>query len=218
MDPDASLAAAAVLADGQRRRIYAFIRRADAPVTRDEVAAAAGMSRKLAAFHLDKLVDAGLLRARYAAPAGRPRGRGRAPKVYEVTGGGIALTIPERRYQIVAEILADAVATDPAQADRAAADLARARGRELAGALPAPARATDVLARLGFEPEVVGDRVVLHNCPFHALATRHTNLVCGLNHALLTGLVEGLAATGAAAVLAPHPGRCCVELTGLTQG
>ena len=49
-----TLSAIAVLADDLRRRMYEFIRRADGPVTRDEAAAAVGISRKLAAFHLDK--------------------------------------------------------------------------------------------------------------------------------------------------------------------
>ena len=72
----------------------------------------------------------------------------------------------------------------------------------------------EALHGLGFEPEPASGRVLLHNCPFHALATQHTELVCGLNHAFLTGLLAGLPATGVHAELAPHPGRCCVELTG----
>jgi predicted ArsR family transcriptional regulator len=70
-----------------------------------------------------------------------------------------------------------------------------------------------VLEQLGFEPATDGDgRLLLHNCPFHALATRQTHLVCGLNHAFLTGLVAGLAATGMRPDLVPRPGACCVEL------
>jgi predicted ArsR family transcriptional regulator len=202
------------LVDPSRRVLYDYVRRAGHPVSRDEAADAAGMSRSLAAFHLDKLVGVGLLHARYQAPPDRPRGRGRSPKVYEPTGDGVAITIPERRYQLIAEILAAAVADDPTHADRAAVRHAEDHGRALGAALRAEDRPDllRALARLGFEPEPAKGRVVLHNCPFHALAASHTTLVCGLNHAFLAGLLHGLDANDRQAVLAPHPGRCCVEL------
>jgi predicted ArsR family transcriptional regulator len=211
--------AAAALVDGSRRALFDHVRRQAHPVTREAAAEALGMSRGLAAFHLDKLVDAGLLRARYQVPPGRPRGRGRAPKVYEPAQDGLAITIPERRYQLIAEILADAVAEEPADAAGAAQRRAGERGRELATRLRTEAVGdrvdlVPVLAGLGFEPQSGPDgRLLLHNCPFHALAARHTALVCGLNHAFLAGLVAGVAATGVRADLVPRPGACCVTLT-----
>src|SRR4051812_39358019 len=129
--------AVAALADSSRRALYEYVRRAGYPVGRDEAGNAPGISRGLAAFHLDKLVEAGLLRARHEAPAGRPRGRGRAPKVYEPAGVGVAVAIPERRYELIAEILADAVATEPADAARAASRLARQRGGGIGARPPA---------------------------------------------------------------------------------
>src|SRR5262249_41928369 len=87
------LSAIAVLADDLRRRMYEFIRRADGPVTRDEAAAAVGISRKLAAFHLDKLVDAGLLEAGFARPAGLRRA-GRASKVYAPADADVQVGSP----------------------------------------------------------------------------------------------------------------------------
>jgi predicted ArsR family transcriptional regulator len=202
------------LADPSRRALYDYVRRADHPVSREEAADAAHISRNLAAFHLDKLVDVGLLQASYQAPPDRPRGRGRSPKVYEATGGGVAVTMPQRRYQLIAEILADAIADDPGHADQAVRHHARQRGHVLGTELRGAA--SDILAvldQLGFEPHPNMDRVQLHNCPFHALAARQTTLVCGLNHAFLTGLLNGLNATAVQPRLAPHPGRCCVELT-----
>lgn len=200
------------LVDPSRRALYDHVRRAGHPVTRDEAAEGTGMSRALAAFHLDKLVDAGLLQARYESPPG-PRGRGRSPKVYEPTGEGVAVTIPERRYRLIAEILAAAVDDDPAHAGQAATRHAHERGYDLGVAFAADGcDLAAALARLGFEPEIGTGRVLLHNCPFHELAARHTTLVCGLNHAFLDGLLHGLRATGRQAVLAPRPGRCCVEL------
>jgi predicted ArsR family transcriptional regulator len=200
-------AAVASLTDASRRALYDYVRRQDHPVAREEAAAATAMSRGLAAFHLDKLVDAGLLGARYEAPAGQPRGRGRAPKVYEPAGDGLTVTVPERRYELIADILAEAVdaGTEPAR-------VANRRGRELGSALRPAADVVAVLADLGFEPGPEGDVTLLHNCPFHALAARHTELVCGLNHALIAGLVEGLGVTTVDAHLAPRPGACCVQL------
>src|SRR3954469_2534918 len=102
--------AVATLVDASRRALYDYVRRQDHPVGREEAAEATAMSRGLAAFHLDKLVDVGLLTARSEAPADQPRGRGRAAKVYEPLGDGLAVTIPERHYELIADILADAVA------------------------------------------------------------------------------------------------------------
>jgi predicted ArsR family transcriptional regulator len=114
---------------------------------------------------------------------------------------------------LIAEILADAVENNPAHAGEAASRQARIHGRALGTQLRGRAL-LDVLAELGFEPDTVsGQPVRLHNCPFHALASRHTDLVCGLNHDLLSGLLEGLGLTGVRARLAPRPGACCVELT-----
>jgi predicted ArsR family transcriptional regulator len=213
MTVDDPWAGVSALVDPSRRSLYDYVRRAGHPVTREEASDATGMSRGLAAFHLDKLVSAGLLQARHQPPAAQPRGPGRTPKVYEPAGDGITVTIPERRYQLIAEILAAAVADDPAHADRAAGRHARARGQALGAALAADgADLTTALTRLGFEPHPTADRILLRNCPFHALAARHTALVCGLNHAFLAGLLDGLRATDRHARLAPRPGHCCVEI------
>lgn len=218
--------AVAVLADAQRRRMYGFARRARRPVTREEAASVAGISAKLAAFHLDKLVAAGLLRARYESPAGT-RKVGRKPKVYEPTEADIRVSIPERRPDVIAGILIDAVLTEePGEGARAAAlRAARQHGEETGAAERdrirpgrlGPERSLtvseNVLARYGFEPERrAATGVRLLNCPFHQLAARSPELVCGLNHAFLGGLLCGLETTGVEAVLAPHAGRCCVEL------
>jgi predicted ArsR family transcriptional regulator len=206
--------AVVALADSSRRALYEYVRRADHPVSREEAGQAVGMSRGLAAFHLDKLVEAGLLQARAEAPPDQPRGRGRTPKVYEAATTGLAITIPQRRYDMIAEILAEAVASEPTDAASAAQRAARQRGREIGARLPEEGDdLTSALDRLGFEPEPDGDgEILLHNCPFHALAVRHTELVCGLNHAFVAGIVEGLGDTRVRADLAPRAGACCVRL------
>jgi predicted ArsR family transcriptional regulator len=221
-----ALSAAAVLADDLRHSMYAFIRRADGPVTRDEAAAAVGISRKLAAFHLDKLVDAGLLRASYARPAGLPR-PGRTPKVYVPAGIDVQVSIPHREHAVLAGILVDAVSAGGTGEDAAQAALrvAAERGRELGaadrerlrpgrlGAERALTLAVGALERLGFEPErAEPTRVWLRNCPFQPLAGRAPDLVCGINQAFLSGYLNGLGASALTAVLLPRPRACCVEL------
>src|SRR3954449_504256 len=46
------------------------------------------------------------------------------------------------------------------------------------------------LAEYDYEPRRVGGNVELANCPFHTLAKEHTDLVCGMNLALLEGVVD----------------------------
>ncbi len=221
-----AIRAVAALEDELRRGMYAFIRRARRPVTRDEAAASVGISRKLAAFHLDKLVEAGVLRARCQAVGGI-RKAGRTPKVYEPSGMDIRISIPQRQHDIIADILLDAVLTErqAESASDAAMRVARERGHDIGvlereharpgrlGAERALTLATGVLERRGFEPAREAPTCLrLRNCPFHPMAAKAPELVCGINHAFLTGLLAGLDAPAVEAVLAPRPGECCVEL------
>jgi len=203
----------AVLADPVRRALYQHVRRQDHPVTREEAAEAVAISRNLTAFHLDKLVDAGLLRARYESPADQPRGRGRTPKVYEAIGDGLALTEPPRRYELLGEILTDAIAANPTDPTASAHWHAAALGRRI-GAARCDDPLHTVLVDLGYEPHPEGETadLLLGNCPFRALANRQRELVCRINHAFLTGLLDGLGVAGRHAQLRPWPGGCCVRL------
>jgi predicted ArsR family transcriptional regulator len=216
--------AVGALVDTVRRSLFDYVRRQDHPVTREEAADAQGVSRNLAAFHLDKLVEVGLLQARYEAPADQPRGRGRTPKVYQPSGDGLTLTVPERRYELVAEILADAVAEQPGRAAEAAHEGAARRGsalgQHLASHLPpdvdtaAEVAVTCVaLEDLGFEPRSESARLILRNCPFHALAQRQRDLVCGISHSFVSGFLRGLGAEHLTAHLAPREDACCVEVS-----
>ena len=222
-----------MLADELRRGLYAYIRGAHRPVTREEAAADAGISAKLAAFHLDKLVAAGLLRSSYESPAAGIRRVGRRPKVYEPADVDIRISIPERRPDVLAEILIDAVLTEEPSEDAHTSALrtARRRGEELGAAERArtrpgrlgPERSVSlseaVLEQYGFEPQRrTPTELRLLNCPFHPLAERSPELVCGINHAFLGGFLTGLETTGIDAVLAPKPGRCCVELRATGDG
>ncbi|AWT46566.1 MULTISPECIES: helix-turn-helix transcriptional regulator [Streptomyces] len=224
---DAAIDSVSVLGEDLRRRMFTFIRRAHRAVTRDEAAASVGISRKLAAFHLDKLVDAGLLRARYETPGG-VRKVGRQPKVYEPTDTQLTVSIPDRRHELLADLLLDAVLTEgpDERATQAATRTAGVRGRLLGesereqtrpGRLGAERGLTlceRMLDEHGYEPvrETPTD-IRLRNCPFHPLAAKAPDLVCGMNHAFLTGYLDGLRISGVQAVLAPRPGECCVRLT-----
>ncbi|MFG3224747.1 helix-turn-helix transcriptional regulator [Kitasatospora sp. NPDC048194] len=225
-DPTEAIDSVSVLGEESRRRMFTFIRRAGHPVTRDEAAASVGISRKLAAFHLDKLVDAGLLRARYGTPGG-VRKVGRQPKVYEPTGTQITVSIPERRHELLADLLLEAVLTETGDrsAAEAAVQAAGRRGQDLGrterelsrpGRLGAERGLTlceRMLEAYGFEPvREAPTEVRLRNCPFHPLAAKAPGLVCGMNHAFLSGYVDGLDIGGIEAVLAPAPGECCVQL------
>lgn len=208
--------------------MYEFIRRQGRPVTRDEAAAHAGISRKLAAFHLEKLVDAGLLHAEpQQTPIGALRRRGRVPKVYRPTDGHVTVSIPEQRLDLLGEVLVDAVATeaDSGNARQAALRGARERGEALGTAERAARRlhrtgperavhlACGVLDENGYEPyRSDGHTVRLRNCPFYPLAVRQRELVCGMNRELVDGLLRGLGNDTVQAVLAPRPAECCVEL------
>jgi predicted ArsR family transcriptional regulator len=216
----------AALDDPQRGRLYELARAAEAPITREEAAAHVGISRKLAAFHLDRLVDAGLLEASFDRPAGVTR-IGRTPKRYRVSGLEIHVSIPERHYDLVGEILLEAVEhAAPGEAPTGAAmRVARSRGCELGAHTRAsqqlgrlgPERAATVVQRLltelGFEPAAGNGTIVQRNCPFHRLAQRSPALVCEINRAFVEGLLEGLQTTRLRAELDPADGRCCVVVT-----
>lgn len=226
-DQKTAITALSALDDDLRRGMYAFIRAARRPVTRDDAAASVGISRKLAAFHLDKLVEVGLLAARYESqdPVRRP---GRAPKVYEPVTGTIQVSLPERRHELLAEILAAAVLADPGPGTARDAAMAAAaeRGTALGAAERASRRpgrlglersltlAADALGALGFEPERSDPaQVILRNCPFHPLAAKAPDLVCAINQRFLGGFLDGMGAAGSTrAVLQPDPEACCVRL------
>ncbi len=207
---DDALADLSALTDPVRRRLYAYVSTQDRPVRRDDAATATGISRALAAYHLDLLAAAGLVATSYARPAGRGGpGAGRPAKHYEPVRQEVSLSIPPRNYTLLARLLADAVAADTSGAVRSAV-LAAAEGEGESSAAPERDLLT-TLTESGYTPTEndQGD-IELTNCPFHQLSQRQTELVCGLNHALLRGTLKGRGDNPDRAELAPCPGRCCV--------
>jgi predicted ArsR family transcriptional regulator len=216
------IARVALLDEPARRVLYDYVRDRTEPVGRDEAAHAAGISRSLAAFHLDRLVTGGLLEAEYRRISGRTgRGAGRPAKLYRPTARRVEVSVPETRYDIAGAILVRSLAARTGVSGRrsvAASAERRGRelGRELAGQVGEGSdllRAARGLTELGFHPERRRSAIRLRNCPFHVLVEENTELVCALNHSLLSGLLDGLACFTLQAEDHPGPGACCVRIT-----
>ncbi|MFI9250952.1 helix-turn-helix transcriptional regulator [Streptomyces sp. NPDC053069] len=214
--------AIAALQDPVRRRLYEYVVAQGREVGRNEAAEAAGVARTLAAHHLDKLADVGLLESGSRRLTGRSGpGAGRPAKVYTRARAERTVSLPARDYRTAAELLAEAA--EEAGLDAGLCAAARRRGEALRGSA-APCggleEAMELLAARGYEPHMEGAEgaqgaagtaahvVRMRNCPFHAVAERFPPLVCGMNLALLEGL---LGTDGPVrARMDARPGECCV--------
>lgn len=222
-DIDARLASVGALQDPVRRALYLHVVEQGRAVSRDEAAEAVGVRRGLAAFHLDRLATDGLVEVEYRRLTGRTGpGAGRPAKLYRPAITEYEVTLPPRSYAFVAELLAEAVeAAQPGGSGDSPEEIARRHGEAIGvamrgelGARPSSAERRAalerVLASYGYQPYAEGKLVRLRNCPFHALAYRHTELVCGMNRALLEGVLVGLGVAGMSARLEPTRSQCCV--------
>jgi predicted ArsR family transcriptional regulator len=206
------VAAVGALDDPVRRALLELVTRSETAVSREEAAQALGLSRRATAVHLDRLAEKGLLTVEFRRLTGRTGpGAGRPSKLYRRAPDEVAVSVPERQYDLAGDLLAAAVdesARTGEPAREALLRLARDLGRDLG-------------ARAGTFEKVVGDHgfeprsddhggTVLTNCPFHRLAQRHTETVCHLNLELLRGAAE---ATGhhQEILFDPGAGRCCVR-------
>jgi predicted ArsR family transcriptional regulator len=210
------LAALRLLDEPVRRRLYEWVADQPEPVGRERAAEATGISRGLAAFHLDKLAEAGLLEASYRRLSGRVGpGAGRPARVYRRSPREFSVTVPERRYRDAADLFATALERlggggPPPILREAAEEL----GREIGSTARRGSGRTRLLRALaegGYEPitDAVGT-IRLRNCPFDALTEDHQPLVCGTNLALADGIAGGAGVTELEPVLDPQPGFCCV--------
>jgi predicted ArsR family transcriptional regulator len=219
------ISAVAALNEPVRRALYTYILQRPEAVGREEAAQAVGITRELAAFHLDKLLEEGLLEVEYRRISGRSGpGAGRPAKLYRPSARQVQVTLPERRYDLAADLLAQAIEAPGGDPARAAETVARRFGETLGvqarrhlGRRPSVSRlldtACEVLRDQGFEPTKTEGEIRLRNCPFDTLAKDHTELVCGMNLALAGGLLAGLEAEGIDVRLDPQPDTCCVALT-----
>jgi predicted ArsR family transcriptional regulator len=213
--------AIAALADPVRRRLYDYVVGRGCAVGREEAAEGAGVPLHTARFHLERLVEHGLLETDHRRLSGRTGpGAGRPAKVYRRARAAVSVSLPERGYDVVGAVLATAVARSLAgePLGSALADEAHRRGHVLGASYDGGGddltRATGALAAQGFEPAPEDAGVVLRNCPFDALAREQPGLVCGLNRDYVSGALEGLGAADLTARLDPGPDRCCVRVCG----
>jgi len=211
---EADLGALAALGEPARRALYAYVTAQGRPVSRDEAAGATGMRRATAAFHLERLVEDGLLEAGFARLSGRTGpGAGRTAKLYSRAHRQIDVSLPPRRYAVAGDILACAVEEAQQRSlpvGQAVTQAAERAGRQMAAGGGGLA---GLLARLGYEPRDAGPgETQLTNCPFHELTVRHRELVCTLNLHLLRAALAELGVP-AQARLDPAEGRCCVTIT-----
>ncbi|GAA1367447.1 helix-turn-helix domain-containing protein [Catellatospora chokoriensis] len=199
------LAAVAALHDPVRRALYDYVAAQGRAVGRNEAAEQTGISRTLAAFHLDKLAEAGLLEVDFMRlTEARPGpGGGRPAKVYRRGPIVRTVTLPHRDYEQLAALLAEAV-HDTAADDRAVAAAGAAGER-----MHEPGAWLATLRARGYEPYADGARVRLRNCPFRQVAQAQPLLVCSMNLALCQGIAGG----DATAELDPRPDECCVSFS-----
>jgi predicted ArsR family transcriptional regulator len=214
----------ALLAEPARRSLYLYVCAQDREVSREEAASATGLQRSLAAFHLDKLSDAGLLDVAFRRLSGRRGpGAGRPAKLYRRSSRDHEVSVPPRDYRVAAELLAQAVAGAGAPSREALADIARRSGQELGarvggGLTPRASRERQLdavataLADRGYRPYRDRAQLRLQNCPFHAVAERHRDVVCPMNLALVEGVIDGVGARRLTARLEDRPGECCVAV------
>ncbi len=224
----ADIEAVTLVAEPVRGALYEWVVAADRAVSRDEAAAGVKVSRALAAFHLDRLTAAGLLVAEYRRLSGRSGpGAGRPAKLYRRGPHDVAVSLPERRYEIAAQLFAGTIEQmDPHLPPDALRASARTMGqsvgsaaRRKAGRRPSQKRLraalVETLQGRGYQPREIPGEIRLGNCPFRALVDDHRQLVCGMNLALAEGLIVGLGDRSLAARMDPQPGRCCVAISRL---
>src|SRR5436190_635629 len=107
---EADLEAIGLLQDPARRSLYAYVAGQGREVSRNEAAAAVGMQRTLAAFHLDRLASAGLLDVTYRRLTGRTGpGAGRPAKLYRRPTKERSVSLPPRDFARLASVLAETV-------------------------------------------------------------------------------------------------------------
>jgi len=212
-----------------RRTLYLFVvGQADA-VSREQAASGCSVPLHTARFHLDRLVDGGLLDVEYRRLTGRSGpGAGRPSKLYRRSQRELSVSLPERRYDLAGDIFAEAIDKsmhDQVSIQEAITEVAVVRGRQAAEASagmdrssPELDRTTVVLAQQGYEPRLSGrGDLDLVNCPFHRLARDHTELVCSMNVAFVGGVIDALECESLRAVLDPEPGLCCVKARAMTS-
>jgi predicted ArsR family transcriptional regulator len=225
MEAAEDLMAVALLAEPVRQRLYLYLRERHEPVGREEAAQHAGVTARLAAFHLDRMAGAGLLDVEYRRLSGRVGpGAGRPAKLYSVSSRSFSVVIPQTRYVLAASMMATALSasrTGTAGAEslkQVAAGVGKSLGDEIRrqartkGARKEAVRGK--LMQLGYEPLVLeSGEWTLRNCIFSELSASHRELVCGMNAAFVDGLLGGARVSSLQVERRMARPACCVRLT-----
>jgi predicted ArsR family transcriptional regulator len=205
------------LGNRSRARVYATLRDAGEPLDAATLAARVGLHQNTVRWHLDHLLDAGLVSSG-RQPLDRP---GRPRVVYEALPEPLPAAAADD-HRLLASALAAALADTPDGPQRAVA-AGEEWGRYLVerpepGARTAAADAVEAVVQIlddqGFAPTVDGTCVAMHHCPFRELATKHPEVVCGMHHGLVVGALAELRTDVSAGELVPfaEPDVCTLEL------
>ena len=221
----ADVMAVALLAEPTRQRLYLYLRERKQPVGREEAARHTGVKPRLAAFHLDRMAEAGLLDVEFRRLSGRVGpGAGRPAKVYSVSARSFSVEIPQTRYALAASMMATALSAGGPRADGAESlqGVATAVGENLGDEIRRQTRTKGArqqavrskLKQLGYEPQVQeSGEWTMRNCIFSELSISHRELVCPMNAALVTGLLDGAHVSSLHVERRMERPGCCVKVT-----
>ncbi|WP_248759849.1 metalloregulator ArsR/SmtB family transcription factor [Pseudarthrobacter sp. SSS035] len=209
------MAAVASLGDDKRRQLFELVAASEAAVGRDEAALALGLPRSTASFHLDRLVQDGLLAVEFHKAAGKSGpGSGRPAKMYRQSASEVGASVPDRNYDLAAELLVAAIEHSTATGGAVGNSLLAAsysKGQALAAGA---ASLADFMAGEGYEPRPDGaGGFVLVNCPFHRLSDGHPEVVCAMNGSFLQGAAAACGEPEERIAPNSEPGQCCARIT-----
>jgi predicted ArsR family transcriptional regulator len=205
-----------------RASVLDMLHAADRSLGVREVAQRMGLHPNTARFHLEGLVDAGLAvrQAEDRKTPGRPS-IGYLPTADSAAG--------QRRYRLLAEMLASLITGTVPEPGAAAAEAGRAWGAYLTQQPPpyqrvtaaeAVAKLTATMEEMGFAPQLAADgegryQLRLHQCPFREVAEQHRDVICGLHLGLMRGAFDLMRAPVTADRLDPfvEPSLCVARLS-----
>src|SRR5436309_13449272 len=102
---DSHIESIASLKEPLRRALYRYVVEQPEPISREQASRALSISRPLTAFHLDKLVEEGLLDVSFRRLNGRSGpGAGRPAKLYHRSTRQVAVSLPPRSYELAARL------------------------------------------------------------------------------------------------------------------
>jgi predicted ArsR family transcriptional regulator len=192
-----------LLADATRLKIFrAILSNRGEGMTAADAAARFGVHANVARMHLEKLAGAGLVRSGYRKSAGG----GRPARFYSAGGGMVAIQYPPRDYMLLADITLDSLSSGKkpesiawsygfelgeSALTEAALDRDDAKREELVGLFERIAGEQGLFAEVSSRGE--GHlRLLIYNCCFRELSTRHGGLVCSIHRSMFLGLSEAI--------------------------